>query len=95
MVNVPIMKPQNLPFSSTYFWSYKKDADLPKEEIIEKVLLYGSLKEMFMLLKLFGYEKCYEVYKNQILPQKERYPRLINFLRIFFDAFAKDREVTK
>ncbi len=78
------MKLQNLPFSSVYFWTYKKDADLPDEEIIEKVLLYGSLKEMSMLFKLFGYEKCYEVYKNKILPQKERYPRLINLLRIFF-----------
>ncbi|MCD6255309.1 MAG: hypothetical protein J7J44_03430 [Deltaproteobacteria bacterium] len=89
------MKLIDLPFSPVYFWSYKKDIDLPDEEIIERVLLYGKLEEMFMLLKLFGYERCFEVYKKRILPQKKRYPRLVNFLRIFFDAFAGNREIIK
>ena len=44
-------------FSKHTFWSYKKDADLSDNLIIEKVALYGELEDLIALSKLYEKEK--------------------------------------
>ena len=40
-------------FSKHIFWSYKEDADLPEEVVIRQVLLYGEVKDMLLISKLY------------------------------------------
>jgi len=84
------MRVKDLPFKGVLFWSYEKEADLPEEEIIERVLTYGSIEELFSLVEIFGYDRCLEVYKRRFSSEDTKAPKTANFLRLFFDAIAPD-----
>jgi len=55
-------------FSKHIFWSYNDDADLPDNVIIRQVSLYGNLKDMVLLSKLYSKNKILSVlgeFKNK------------------------------
>lgn len=51
-------------FSPHIFWSYKKDADLPDEIVIEQVSLYGEIEDMLLMRKLFSKKEIQEVLQS-------------------------------
>lgn len=63
------------------FWEFcnKASDDLPKEEIIQKALLFLELEDIPQLFDLFGYEKCKNVFENTI-KNKGKYYNKISFL---------------
>jgi len=63
-------------FSKHIFWSYKRDANLPDEIIIEQVSLYGEIQDMLLLQKLFSKNKI----RTVLLKFKKRYPKRIHFI---------------
>ena len=48
-------------FSKYIFWSYKEDADLPDEIVIRQVLLYGEVKDMLLISKLYTKDAIHSV----------------------------------
>jgi len=50
------MRIDRLPFKVNYFWSYKKDADLPPGIIAEKVLIYGDFEDIYAFQHEVGSE---------------------------------------
>ena len=51
-------------FPRYIFWQYKADADLPKMVVLENVLLYGDLEDMFNIARLFTSHEIAEVQKK-------------------------------
>jgi hypothetical protein len=72
-----------LPFKANYFWSYKKDADLPESIIVEKVLIYGDFEDIYWLQKKVGLEMMVKVWNEKIrgIP---RYSKLNSVLELMY-----------
>lgn len=72
-----------LPFKANYFWSYKKDADLPVGIVAEKVLIYGDFEDIFWLQKEVGQEMMVKVWNEKIrgIP---RYSKLNTVLELMY-----------
>ena len=71
---------------SNFFWSYSKDitvADIPEELLIEKILLYGDIKDLILLFQTYPYDTIYKVWTEALLPDK-RYKPANYFLAKFF-----------
>ena len=71
---------------SNLFWSYSKDitvADIPEELLIEKILLYGDIKDLILLFQTYPYDTIYKVWTEALLPDK-RYKPANYFLAKFF-----------
>lgn len=81
------MRIDKLPFEAKYFWNYKKNADLPEEIIIEKVLIYGDFEEIFMLEKIVGGNLIKNLWNKKIRNNK-RFKKLNSVLEIIY---AKDK----
>ncbi|MDZ7742722.1 MAG: hypothetical protein U5Q03_13480 [Bacteroidota bacterium] len=64
-------------FSKYLFWSYRKNADLPEEIVIQRVLAFGEIADLIFLNDLVPGSKIEEVLKNW--KEKEKYKRRINF----------------
>ncbi len=77
------MKIDRLPFKANYFWSYKKDADLPVSIVTEKVLIYGDFEDIFSLQRVVGKEMMVKVW-NEKIRGKPRYSRLNAVLEIMY-----------
>jgi len=72
------------PFSKHIFWSYKPDADLPVNLLIQQIIAYGEISDFRLLSELIPAQKI-----NQAIGQwknKERYKKHIHFLKqVFLD----------
>lgn len=77
------MRIDKLPFKANYFWTYKKDADLPEAIIIEKVLIYGDFEEIFMLEKIVGKNSIKTLWEKNIR-NKKRFKKLNSVLEIIY-----------
>ena len=67
----PFYKIKNLPnqINRTHFWSYDKEkAVLPVAVIIEQVLKYGTLEEIFILFNLIDADEFMNIYRNTVRP---------------------------
>jgi hypothetical protein len=70
------------PFSKHIFWSWKPDADLPENLVIQQVIAYGEISDFRLICKLLPTEKinvAIEKWKN-----KDKYKKQINFLKQVF-----------
>ncbi|MCK4662493.1 MAG: hypothetical protein KAT68_06490 [Bacteroidales bacterium] len=63
-------------FSKHIFWSYNKNADLPDRIIIEQVSLYGEIKDLIILSKLYTKKQITETLQTL----KNKYMKRINFI---------------
>jgi hypothetical protein len=77
------MRIDRLPFKANYFWSYKKDADLPLGVLAEKVLIYGDFEDIFSFQKMVGTEIMVKVW-NEKIQKNPRYERLNVVLEIMY-----------
>lgn len=77
------MRIDQLPFKANYFWSYKKDADLPVGIIAEKVLIYGDFEDIYSLQNEVGIEVMVKVW-NEKIRRNPRYVRLNAVLEIMY-----------
>lgn len=78
--------------SKKFFPSY---AEIPnnKNIIIEHVLIYGDVDDIYELLDEYGVETCKEVWLNAIVPD-DRYRKLNFFLaKFFFNISRDDKEI--
>lgn len=64
-------------FSKYLFWSYRQNADLPEEIVIQRVLAFGEIADLISLNDLVPGSKIEEVLKNW--KEKEKYRKRINF----------------
>lgn len=80
------MKIKDLPFNHGYFWSYDKESEVSDSVIISQVLIYGDIDEICQLIHRYGYDKCKGVFDEKLARAEKKYPKTINFLRIFFEA---------
>lgn len=67
------------PFSGHIFWSYKRDADLPENIIIQQVIAYGELKDFLLLSRMFSADQINEAIK--LWKNKSKHIREINLLK--------------
>ena len=67
--------------ASGRFWEYCNHAseDISDDQLIEKSLLYLEFEDMQQLFALFGYEKCKQVFEQNI-KSKGSYYSNISFL---------------
>ena len=68
------------------FWSYSTDItlnDIPEEILIEKILLYGDIKDLILLFKAYPYNTIYKIWTEELLPD-QRYKEANYFLAKFF-----------
>ncbi len=66
-----LYKIKNLPreINRTHFWSYDKEkTELPASVIIELVLKYGTLEEIFTLFNLIDTDEFMNIYWNTVRP---------------------------
>lgn len=77
------MKINQLPFKANYFWSYKKDADLPVGIVAEKVLIYGDFEDIYSLQREVGQEVMVKVW-NEKIRRNPRYNKLNTVLEIMY-----------
>ncbi|RZD16151.1 MAG: hypothetical protein EVJ46_08165 [Candidatus Acididesulfobacter guangdongensis] len=66
-----LYKIKNLPpeINRTHFWSYDKEkTGLPAAIIIEQVLKYGTLEEIFTLFNLIDADEFMNIYRNTVRP---------------------------
>lgn len=62
-----LIKVKDLPFNRGYFWSYDwENGKLPLEVIVEQVLIYGELEDIFTLFSLFDSEQIKGIYYSKI-----------------------------
>ncbi|MCP4157494.1 MAG: hypothetical protein GY757_57825, partial [bacterium] len=77
------MKIDALPFKANYFWSYKKNADLPESLVAERVLIYGDFEDIFSLEREVGLEVMVKVW-NEKIRGKSRYCKLNTVLELMY-----------
>jgi len=77
------MRIDHLPFKVNYFWSYKKDADLPPGIIAEKVLIYGDFEDIYAFQKEVGSDLIVKVW-NEKIRKNPRYEKLNTVLEIMY-----------
>ena len=52
-----------------HFWSYDKEkAELPVEIIIEHILKYGELEEIFAIFNFIDADEFMDIYRNKVRP---------------------------
>ncbi len=52
-----------------HFWSYDKEkAELPLEIIIEHILKYGELEEIFAIFNFMDADEFMNIYRNKVRP---------------------------
>lgn len=68
------------------FWEFCNMASgrLPQDEIIQKSLLFLELEDIPQLFKLFGYEKCKNVFENNIKNKGKYYNKISFILESFY-----------
>lgn len=70
------------PFSKHIFWSWKHDADLPENLVVQQVIAYGEISDFRLLSQLIPKKNIMEAinkWKN-----KDRYIKQIHFLKQVF-----------
>ncbi len=70
------------PFSKHIFWSYKPDADLPENLVIQQVVAYGEFSDLRLISKLISAQRilqAIEQWKN-----KHQHKKRINLLKQIF-----------
>ncbi|MCL4322027.1 MAG: hypothetical protein M1478_04380 [Deltaproteobacteria bacterium] len=73
-----------------HFWSYDKDkAELPAEILIEHILKYGALEEIFTLFNLMDADEFMDIYKNKVRPIFEG-----KGVPAFFDSLSESEQKT-
>jgi len=77
------MRIDQLPFKANYFWSYKKDADLPESIVAEKVLIFGDFEDIFWVQKELGQETMVKVW-NEKIRGNPRYCKLNTVLELMY-----------
>ena len=70
------------PFSKHIFWSYKSDADLPENLVIQKVIAYGEISDFRLISRLIQPQKINEAIEKW--NNKDRYQKQICLLRKIF-----------
>jgi len=63
-------------FSKHIFWSWKPDADLPENLIIQQVIAYGEISDFRLICKLFPLQKindAIDTWKNKDQNKKHIY----------------------
>jgi len=68
------------------FWEFcnKASDSLPREEIIQKALLFLELEDIPQLFNLFGYEQCKKVFENNIKNKGKYYNKISFILESFY-----------
>ncbi|MFC2087160.1 hypothetical protein ACFLSA_03235 [Bacteroidota bacterium] len=66
-------------FSGHIFWSYKKNADLPVETIIKRVVAYGEISDFIILTKNVSKNIINSVLNSW--EEKEKYDKAIHFIK--------------
>jgi hypothetical protein len=72
-------------FSKHPFWSYKKNADLPEEIIIQQIVLYGEIKDMIRLTRLFSKEQINKVISRLSASGQRNIRRIHFFKNVIFE----------
>lgn len=70
------------PFSKHIFWSWKSDADLPENLVVQQVISYGEISDFRLICKLLPPEKINEAIEKW--KNKDKYTKQINFMRQVF-----------
>jgi hypothetical protein len=70
------------PFSRHIFWSWKPDADLPENVVIQQVIAYGEISDFRLMCKLIPREKINEAIEKW--KNRNKYEKHINFLKQVF-----------
>lgn len=78
-----LIRLKNLPFNRGYFWSYDwENGSLPLSVIVEQILIYGELDDIFNLFKLFGAERVKNVYyskiRNKLIEKNKSFVKIID-----------------
>ena len=70
-----------------YFWWWVRDKKaLSVESVVEGVLAYGNMSDVYNLFKIVGYEKVKQIFFKQIRLKRCNYtPRTINFFKKVFE----------
>lgn len=66
------------PFSKHIFWSWKPDADLPENVVIQQVIAYGEISDFRLMTKLIPKRKIVEAIEKW--KNKDQYKKHIHFL---------------
>jgi hypothetical protein len=69
-------------FSKHIFWSWKPDADLPENLVIQQVIAYGEISDFRLISKLIPTQKINEAIESW--KNKEKYKKHIYFLEQVF-----------
>ncbi len=73
------------PFSKHIFWSWKHDADLPENLVIQQVIAYGEISDFRLLSKLIPKQNIIEAIEKW--RNKDQYKKHIHFLKqVFLDG---------
>lgn len=71
------------------FWFIPKGGTVSDLTLITQVLLYGQPKDIINLVNDYGLEKCYEIFKENVYPQKNMRGRTVKLLEVIFNALFK------
>ena len=70
------------PFSKHIFWSWKPDADLPENLVVQQVIAYGEISDFRVMCKLIPKQKIIEAIENW--KRRDQYLKHIHFLKQVF-----------
>jgi len=65
-------------FPSYLFWSYSIDTDLPEEIVVEQVILFGDLEDIFQLPALVSSDVIARV--NRMIASRGRWQKRCNLI---------------
>jgi hypothetical protein len=68
------------------FWFIPEGGTVSDETLITHVLLYGQPKDIINLIDDYGLEKCYEIFKVNVYPQRNIKGRTVKLLEVIFNA---------
>lgn len=63
-------------FSKHIFWSYKKDANLPDDVVLQQVIIHGEIQDLVRLTELFDKQ----IILKALDKIKTKYPKRVNFI---------------
>jgi hypothetical protein len=70
------------PFSKHIFWSWKPDADLPDNLVIQQVIAYGEIADFRLLSQTYSLHEIDKAINKW--KKRERYMKHICFLKQIF-----------
>ena len=70
------------PFSKHVFWSWKSNADLPENVVIQQVIAYGEISDFRQLTTLLPKQKIISAIENW--QNKDKYAKHIHFMKQVF-----------